>query len=161
MNPQPGTPQPAQKPPRRRRCICGCRRLFVPAKPWQKFYEDQCRKQHHRYGGEFGTLKRDGVKRLVKEARAEIRSEFRELLTRAIEDVLHKNGWSDAKTKAIELSPLALKGGIDTLAALLRELRSDYVRLEARVKLLESGERQKLTDLERRVRFIETNVPVR
>jgi hypothetical protein len=137
----PAARKPSAKPPaklsaKRRRCICGCRRLFLPAKPWQKFYEDQCRKQYHRYGAAFGALKRDGLRRLLKEARAQIRGEFRALAEKAIEDVMRKSGWSDQRTLAIDLSPLALKGALDTLSQLLRELRSDHVRLEARLEKL-------------------------
>lgn len=152
-------PQPAPRSPKRRRCICGCRRLFKPVKPWQKFYEDQCRKQYHRYGPSFGPLKREGLRRLLKEARAEIRGEYRELLDLAIEDAMQRSGWSDARTRSLDLAPLALKGAIDILGNLLRELRRDYVQLETRVKILESGERRKLAELETRMRALERTTP--
>jgi hypothetical protein len=159
LPPKKSTPRPVQSG-KRRRCDCGCYRLYTPHRPWQRFYSAECRKNYNRYGTSFGSLKREGIKRLLKEARAAIRGEYRALLDVAIEETMHRNGWSDAKTKSIELSPGALKGAIEILTRLLRELRADLGQLEARVTRLETGERAHITDLERRVRVLEGSVRV-
>ena len=160
LPPKKPTPKPVQ-PGKRRRCDCGCYRLYTPTRSWQRFYSRECRRDYHRYGTSFGSLKRDGIKRLVKEAKAAIRGEYRELLAIAVEETMQRNGWSDARTKSIDCSPLALKGGIDMLGRLLRELRADHVQLAQRVTKLESGERARITELETRVRALESSARVR
>ena len=160
LPPKKPTPNPVQ-PGRRRRCDCGCYRLYTPTRAWQRFYSAECRKNYNRYGSSFGSLKREGIRRLVKEARAAIRSEYGALLAVAIEEIMQRNGWSDARTKSIELSPLALKGADEMLARLLGELRRDHTDLTRRVTKLESGERARITDMERRLRVLEGSARVR
>ncbi len=96
----------------------------------------------------------------MKDAKAAIRGEYRELLAVAIEEAMQRNGWSDARTKSIDCSPLALRDSIDMVTSLLRELRSDHSHVATRVTKLESGERARITDMERRLRFLEDNARV-
>lgn len=79
------TPTPPVKTPtgrmKRKHCqYSGCRRLFVPTKPHQVFCRErvpgkpnQCRFDYHKFGAAFGTLSKQGLNRLVKQAEGELR----------------------------------------------------------------------------------------
>jgi hypothetical protein len=52
--------------PTRKRCACGCGKLFVPKRKWQKFFSLQCKDNYHNLGPAFGKLEHRGLERLVK-----------------------------------------------------------------------------------------------
>lgn len=67
------SPQAPRKAPGRKRCLCGCGKLFTPKRAWQKFYSRQCKDNYHNLGPAFGKLEHRGLERLVKLALEQVR----------------------------------------------------------------------------------------
>jgi len=78
---------------KRKRCLyTGCRKLFTPKRPWQKFCppapgKPSCKDQHHNFGDAYGHLTKRGTDRLVKESSKKLEKELPKLAKKALKDL--------------------------------------------------------------------------
>lgn len=70
------SPRAPQKASGRKRCACGCGKLFTPKRAWQKFYSPQCKDNYHNLGPAFGKLEHRGLERLVKLALEQVKGKL-------------------------------------------------------------------------------------
>jgi len=103
------SPQLPRIGPTRKRCACGCGKLFLPKRAWQKFYSPQCKDNYHNLGPAFGKLEHRGLERLVKLALEQLKPKLPAMVKaqvreqeRLIENLILKTDLMAAHQKTLE-----------------------------------------------------------